>query len=109
MFTHRPCAHETGRPKLVHSSKPREDLSFPPPFAEYAKYLKLAGFRREVNVGDILEIQHSHERALFRVVWLRVMEKSSEKQIGAECVEPDTNTWDTDFPTHPDEYEEQDQ
>ena len=68
--------------------------------------VKLAGFRGEVNVGDVIEIQHRHERALFRVVWIHVLEKSSEKHIGAECVEPDKNIWGAEFSLLVDEYED---
>jgi hypothetical protein len=70
--------------------------------------VRIAGLRGDVNVGDILEIQHRHERALFRVIWIHSLEKSSEKHLGAECVEPDTNIWDTEFPQQTDEYEERD-
>jgi len=68
--------------------------------------VRLAGCRGEVNVGDVIEIQHRHERALFRVVWFRSLENSSEKQVGAEWVEPNTNIWDIESPNHADEYEE---
>src|ERR1700756_6015792 len=46
--------------------------------------VRFAGFHGDVNVSDVVEIQYRHERALFRVVWIRVQENSSEKQIGAE-------------------------
>lgn len=68
--------------------------------------VRLAGFRADVNVGDVLEVQCRKERAMFRVVWIRALEKSSEKQVGCECVEPDKNIWDMEFPHHADEYEE---
>jgi len=69
--------------------------------------VRLAGFRGEVNVGDVLEIQHRHERAMFRIIWIRALDKSSEKHLGAECID-DKNIWDMKFPLHPDEYEEND-
>jgi hypothetical protein len=34
------------------------------------------------------------------------MENSSEKQIGAECVEADKNIWGQEFQHQEDEYEE---
>jgi hypothetical protein len=67
--------------------------------------VRLAGFRGDLNIGDIIEIQHRREHAMFRVVWIRV--QSTEKHIGAECIDPDKNIWGTDFPNHTDEYEEQ--
>jgi hypothetical protein len=71
--------------------------------------VRLAGFRADVNVGDVIEIQYRRERSMFRVVWIRALEKSSEKHLGAQCVEPETNIWDMEFPARPDEYEEQEQ
>jgi hypothetical protein len=68
--------------------------------------VKLVGFRGDLNVGDVIEIQHRHERAMFRVVWIRLQEKCLEKHIGAECVEPDKNIWGQEFPHQTDEYEE---
>jgi hypothetical protein len=71
--------------------------------------VRLAGFRGDVNVGDVIEIQHRRERAMFRVVWIRLLEKSLEKHIGAECVEPDKNIWGQEFPRQTDEYEQRDE
>jgi hypothetical protein len=68
--------------------------------------VRLAGFRGDLNVGDVIEIQYRHERALFRVVWSRALENSSEKHIGAECVDPDKNIWGQEFTHQTDEYEE---
>jgi hypothetical protein len=69
--------------------------------------VRFAGFKGELNPGDIIEIQHRHERSLFRVVWFFSRENSSEKQVGAECV-LDKNIWGEEFPPHEDEYEESD-
>jgi hypothetical protein len=68
--------------------------------------VRLGGFRGDLNTGDVIEIQHRHERAMFRVVWVRAMENSAEKQIGAECVEADKNIWGQEFQHQQDEYEE---
>jgi hypothetical protein len=68
--------------------------------------VRLAGFRGELKVGDAIEIQHQHKRAMFRVVWIQTLGKSSEKQVGAECVEPGKDIWAVEFPQKPDEYEE---
>lgn len=68
--------------------------------------VRLAGFRGEVNVGDIIEIQYRHQKALFRVVWIHTPGNVSEKHIGAECVE-DKNIWGEKFPQHSDEYAEE--
>jgi|SRR6266536_226159 len=68
--------------------------------------VQLGGFRGELNVGDKFEIQYRHKRAQFRVVWITAREGSSEKQIGAECVEPEKWDWGVEFPEQTDEYEE---
>jgi hypothetical protein len=41
------------------------------------------------------------------VVWIAAREGSPEKQIGAECVEPEKWDWGVEFPEQTDEYEEQ--
>ena len=61
------------------------------------KGIMFAGYRGELKVNDTVEIQHRHERALFRVVWIRLLEKSSEKHVGAESVSR-KNIWGRGFP-----------
>jgi len=68
--------------------------------------VRLGGFRGEVNVGDKIEIHHRHKQAQFRVVWIATREGSLEKQIGAECLEPQKQLWDTTLPQQSDIYEE---
>jgi hypothetical protein len=68
--------------------------------------VKLGGFRGDLKAGDMIEIQYRRERALYRVIWIQAVEKSTEKRVGAECVELDKNIWGTEFPHHADEYEE---
>jgi hypothetical protein len=68
--------------------------------------VKLGGLQGDLRAGDVIEIQYRRERAMFRVVWIQSIEKSSEKHIGAECIEADKNIWGTEFPQHADEYEE---
>jgi hypothetical protein len=68
--------------------------------------VRVAGLKGEFNPSDIIEIQYRNERAMFRVVWVAVPADSSEKHLGAECVDSDRNIWGEDFPKHPDEYEE---
>lgn len=69
------------------------------------KGIMFAGYRGELKANDVIEIQHRHERALFRVVWVRAREKSSEQQVGAEAVF-DKNIWGHGFLHKPDEYEQ---
>ncbi len=68
--------------------------------------VKLGGCRGEMKVGDKIIIQYHHKQAQFRVTWITTQEGSSEKQIGAECLEPGKQVWGTPFPQQTDEYEE---
>jgi len=67
--------------------------------------VRFSGFRGDLSVSDIVEIQYHRERALFRVVWVQVQANSPEKQVGAECVF-DINIWGDEFPQEADEHEE---
>lgn len=70
--------------------------------------VKLGGCRGEMKVGDKIDIQYHHKHAQFRVAWITASAGSSEKQIGAECLEPGKHLWGERFPEQVDEYEEQD-
>ncbi len=59
-----------------------------------------------MKVGDEIVIQYRRKQAQFRVTWIVAREGSSEKQIGAECLEPGKQIWGTEFPQQTDEYEE---
>jgi|SRR5437868_7414484 hypothetical protein len=69
--------------------------------------VRLAGFRGEVSIGDVIGIQYHCERAMFRVVWIHALENSAEKHVGAECIDPDKNIWSVNFPQQTDQYEKQ--
>ena len=66
---------------------------------------KLGGCRAEIKVGDHIEIQYRQKNAQFRVVWITAG-TGSERQIGAECLEPGKQLWGERLPEHPDEYQE---
>jgi hypothetical protein len=68
--------------------------------------VKLGGCRGDMKVGDKIEIQYRHQRAQFRVTWVTAREGSSEKQIGAVCLEPGKQVWGAQFLQEADEYEE---
>ena len=67
--------------------------------------VQLGGYRGEMKVGDKIVIQYRHAQAQFRVTWIVAREGSSEKQIGAECLEPGKHLWGERFPEQADEYE----
>jgi hypothetical protein len=67
--------------------------------------VKLGGCRGEIKVGDKIEIQYHHKQATFRVAWITAGKDSSEKQIGAVCLEPGKNVWGAKFSEQSDEYE----
>jgi hypothetical protein len=68
--------------------------------------VRLGGYRGEIKVGNEFLIQYRHVQARFRVTWIVARDESSEKQIGAECLEPDKQVWGAQFPEKVDEYEE---
>ena len=70
--------------------------------------VKLGGYRGEMNVGDKIVIQYHHVHAQFQVTWITACKGSSEKLVGAECLEPEKQVWGTLFPEQVDEYEEKD-
>jgi hypothetical protein len=59
--------------------------------------VRLGGYRGDMNVGDKIEIQYHHKQAQFRVAWIAAPKGSSEKQIGAECLEPGKQIWGAEF------------
>jgi len=68
--------------------------------------VRLGGYRGEIKVGNELLIQYRHMQARFRVAWIAARDDSSEKQIGAECLDPGKHLWGELFPEQVDEYEE---
>jgi len=68
--------------------------------------VQLGGYRGEMKVGDEIVIQYRRKQAQFRVASITARENSSEKQIGAECLEPGKQVWGELFPEQSDEYEE---
>ena len=59
-----------------------------------------------MRVGDKIVIQYRHAQARFRIIWIAARDESSEKQIGAECLEPGKLVWGAEFLEQTDEYEE---
>jgi len=68
--------------------------------------VKFGGCRGEFKVGDKIEVLYRHKHAQVRVAWIAAPEGSSEKQIGAEFLEPEKQVWGVEFPEQTDEYEE---
>src|ERR1017187_8832631 len=68
--------------------------------------VQLAGYQGEIELGDTVVIQYRHKQAQFRVTWIITRKGSLEKQIGAECLEPEKQLWGTVFPEQPDDYQE---
>ena len=67
--------------------------------------VQLGGFTGTLGMDEFVEIQYRHKRARFRVVWIRTREGSYEKQVGAECTEPDKRIWSIEFPETMDQYD----
>ena len=68
--------------------------------------VKLGGYRGEMKVGNEMVIQYRQTRAQFRVTRVTACKGSSEKQIGAKCLEPEKHVWGSPFAQGDDEYEE---
>lgn len=68
--------------------------------------VRLGGYRGEIKVGDEFVIQYRHAHARFRVIWIAALDEASEKQVGAECLEPGKHLWGERFPEQADEYDE---
>lgn len=68
--------------------------------------VKLGGCLGEMKVGDNIEIRYRHEQAQFRVAWVIAHKGSVERQIGAECLEPEKQVSGAPLPQQADEYEE---
>jgi hypothetical protein len=68
--------------------------------------VRLGGYRGEIKVGDEFVLQYRRAQARFRVSWIAAREESSEKQIGAACLEPEKHLWGERFPEQADVYEE---
>ncbi len=66
--------------------------------------VRLNGFNDELAIDKLIEIQYRHKRAHFRIVWVKTREGSREKELGAECTEPDKRIWGVDFPETMDQY-----
>jgi hypothetical protein len=64
----------------------------------------LGGFNGELENDELIEIQYRHKKARFRIVWIKNREGSREKEVGAECVEPDKRMWGVDFPDVMDQF-----
>src|SRR5580704_2576267 len=68
--------------------------------------VKLGGCQGEMKVGDKIEIRYRHKQAQFRVAWVISHKGSTEKQVGAECLEPGKQVWGAPLSQQVDEYEE---
>ena len=68
--------------------------------------VRLGSYVGGLKIGDEIVIQYHQTHAQFRVTWIIACEGSSEKQIGAECLEPGKQLWGALCPQQVDEYEE---
>lgn len=58
---------------------------------------RLGGFRRELQRGEVVEVQYRIKRARFRVVWARLTPGSQEWQLGLECLDRQKEIWGLAF------------
>jgi hypothetical protein len=71
------------------------------PFMETARATSISsagaliqGFRRQVRVGELLEVQLGDETCQFRVVWVGKSGSRKAGELGLESVSAETGLWD---------------
>jgi hypothetical protein len=57
---------------------------------------RLAGFRAQLQVGAIIELQRGPRKAKFFVRWIKNLD-ANEIQMGIECQEPQDKFWGVDL------------
>lgn len=57
--------------------------------------------------GEVIRVQHGHQKANFRVTWVGIPGTSEDGQVGIYCIEPDKYIWNVSLPKHstPDNYQ----
>jgi PilZ domain len=70
--------------------------------------VKIGGCQVEFKVGDKVEILYRHKHTQARVAWVIACERSLEKRLGAEFLEPEKQVSGFGFREQADEYEEKD-
>jgi hypothetical protein len=68
--------------------------------------VKLGGCRGEMKVGDKIEIRYRTSWHNSESLGSFLTEGSVERQIGAECLEPEKQVWGAPLPRQADEHEE---
>jgi hypothetical protein len=58
---------------------------------------RLGAIRHELEIGSRLVIQYHQRRIESRVVWTRLLEGTSEYQVGVELLAKDVDTWGLDL------------
>jgi PilZ domain-containing protein len=68
---------------------------------------RLAGFRCQLSLDDVVGIQYRHRKARFRVAWVGRPKAGGETLVGVQCLDQEKNIWglDLDEREHRDEYE----
>jgi len=69
---------------------------------------RFGGIWNALTPDGTIEVQHHDQHARFRVVWVTCLADSQEKQVGAECLEPDKNLWKVELPKDEDFYDSPD-
>lgn len=59
---------------------------------------RLGGLPALVHFDDILEVQHRHKKARFRVTWVGRPGTPKANQVGVQYLEPDKDIWGLELP-----------
>jgi len=62
--------------------------------------VRLGSVRRELNRLDEITVFYRQRKILFRVVWTKKMQGTSEFQVGLQAVTRDNEAWGLNFPDY---------
>lgn len=64
---------------------------------------RLAVLNEPLKPGELVVIRCGNREAVFRVMWLGAPSTATAGHVGVECLTPEINIWDMDFPARGDE------
>lgn len=62
--------------------------------------VRLGSVRQQLNVLDEVTVFYRQRRILFRVIWTRKLEGTSEFQVGLSAMTHDSEAWGLNFPDY---------
>jgi hypothetical protein len=62
--------------------------------------VRLGSVRAELNVLEEISLFYRQRKIMFRVVWIKKMQGTSEFQVGLRAVTQDSEVWGLNFPEY---------